>query len=169
MGDTSSNDYVSIVLLVFGGVFHWFICCRVDCDFWRCFKNLREMYEYCGEWCDLNWPNIYIYIPGTQMTSIFEGQPPKKRPFPIKTRVIWVPGIYIYTYVFLQILGPKVTLLFFAKKDIWRLVCTSNFKLEKVEKLVLTKRGEKNRKASWTQKTCHQYVSFGRCIFEIIL
>ena len=37
---------------------------------------------------------IYIYIPGTQMTSIFEGQPPKTRPFPIKTRVIWVPGIY---------------------------------------------------------------------------
>ena len=28
------------------------------------------------------------------MTSIFEGQPPKTRPFPIKTRVIWVPGIY---------------------------------------------------------------------------
>ena len=27
------------------------------------------------------------------MTSIFEGQPPKTRPFPIKTRVIWVPGI----------------------------------------------------------------------------
>ncbi len=26
------------------------------------------------------------------MTSIFEGQPPKRRPFPIKTRVIWVPG-----------------------------------------------------------------------------
>ena len=30
------------------------------------------------------------------MTSIFEGHPPKTRPFPIKTRVIWVPGIYIY-------------------------------------------------------------------------
>ena len=28
------------------------------------------------------------------MTSIFEGQPPKTRPFPIKTRVIWVPGMY---------------------------------------------------------------------------
>ena len=26
------------------------------------------------------------------MTSIFEGQPPKRRPFPIRTRVIWVPG-----------------------------------------------------------------------------
>ena len=32
------------------------------------------------------------------MTSIFEGQPPKTRSFPIKTRgPIWVPGIYIYT------------------------------------------------------------------------
>ena len=40
--------------------------------------------------------NIYIYIPGTQMTSIFEGQPPKTRSFSIKTRVIWVPGMYIY-------------------------------------------------------------------------
>ena len=40
--------------------------------------------------------NKFIYIPGTQMTSIFEGQPPKTRSFPIKTRVIWVPGIYTY-------------------------------------------------------------------------
>ena len=28
------------------------------------------------------------------MTSIFEGQPSKTRPFPIETEVIWVPGIY---------------------------------------------------------------------------
>ena len=35
----------------------------------------------------------YIYLPGTPMTSIFEGQPPKTRSFPTKTRVIWVPGI----------------------------------------------------------------------------
>ena len=42
---------------------------------------------------------LTIYtIPGTQMTSIFEGQPSKTRPFPIKTRVIWVPGICIYIY-----------------------------------------------------------------------
>ena len=38
---------------------------------------------------------LYIYIPRTQLTSIFEGQPSKTRPFPIKTRVIWV---YIYIY-----------------------------------------------------------------------
>ena len=34
-----------------------------------------------------------VYKPRTQMTSIFEGQPSKTRPFPIKTRVIWVLGI----------------------------------------------------------------------------
>ena len=32
------------------------------------------------------------------MTSIFEGQPPKTRPFPVKTRVIWVLGMYIFIY-----------------------------------------------------------------------
>ena len=40
--------------------------------------------------------NIYIYTPRTQLTLIFEGQPPKTRPFPIKTRVIWVLGIYFF-------------------------------------------------------------------------
>ena len=34
---------------------------------------------------------IYINIPRAPMTSIFEGQPFKTRPFPIKTTVIWVP------------------------------------------------------------------------------
>ena len=36
-----------------------------------------------------------MYVPRTQMTPIFEGQPPKTRPFPIKTGVIRVPGMYI--------------------------------------------------------------------------
>ena len=45
--------------------------------------------------------NIYIYvyicIPGTQMTSIFEGQSPQTRPFKIKKRVMFrVPGIYVH-------------------------------------------------------------------------
>ena len=35
-------------------------------------------------------------IPGTQMTSIFEGQPHKARPFRTKRRVIWVPSIYMF-------------------------------------------------------------------------
>ena len=38
----------------------------------------------------------HIYIPGAPMTCIFEGQSPKTRPFPTKTMVIWVLGIYIY-------------------------------------------------------------------------
>ena len=33
------------------------------------------------------------------MISILEGQPPKTRPFSIKTRVIWVPGIYKFTHL----------------------------------------------------------------------
>ena len=39
---------------------------------------------------------VPIYIPGAPMTCIFEGQSPKTRPFPTKTMVIWVLGIYIY-------------------------------------------------------------------------
>ncbi len=42
---------------------------------------------------------IYIYIPRTQKASIVEGQFSKTRPFAIKTRVIWVLGIYIYTHI----------------------------------------------------------------------
>ena len=38
--------------------------------------------------------HIYIYIPRTCLSSIFEGQPYKTRPFSIKTRIIWVLGIY---------------------------------------------------------------------------
>ena len=37
---------------------------------------------------------LVIYIPRIQLCPIFEGQPPKTRPFQIKARVIWVPGIY---------------------------------------------------------------------------
>ena len=48
-----------------------------------------------------------IYISGTPMTSTFEGQPPETRPFPLKTRVIWVLGIYIYIYT-LPIYPPGV-------------------------------------------------------------
>ena len=54
-------------------------------------KNMKN-YRYCHPFI---FSKYDLYIPGTQMTSIFEGQPPKTRPFPIKTRVIWVPGIYI--------------------------------------------------------------------------
>ena len=40
---------------------------------------------------------LFIYVPRAPMTSIFEGRPSKTRPFPIKTRVIWVLGIYHVT------------------------------------------------------------------------
>ena len=41
--------------------------------------------------------NVYIYVPRAQMTSIFEGQPSKRRPFPIKIGVIgFQVCIYIY-------------------------------------------------------------------------
>ncbi len=42
----------------------------------------------------------YNYIPRTQLASIFECQTSKSRPFPIKTRVTWVRGIYIYIYIY---------------------------------------------------------------------
>ena len=51
---------------------------------------------------------MYIYIPRTQLTSIFEGQPSKTRPFSIKTRVIWVLGIhilYIQLYTLVTLCG----------------------------------------------------------------
>ena len=38
------------------------------------------------------------------MTSIFEGQPLKTKPFQTKTRVIWVPGIYIYISTMVSII-----------------------------------------------------------------
>ena len=40
-----------------------------------------------------------ISYPRTQLISIFEGEPSKTRPFPIKTRVIWVLGIYYIHYI----------------------------------------------------------------------
>ena len=42
-------------------------------------------------------------MPRTQLTSIFEGQPLRTRPFPSKTRVTWVLGGVIYH---LQLGGP---------------------------------------------------------------
>ena len=42
-------------------------------------------------------PELYshVSIPGTCLSSIFGFEPSKRRPFPFKTRVIWVPGMYI--------------------------------------------------------------------------
>ena len=59
------------------------------------------------------------------MTSIFEGQPPKTRPFPIKTRVIWVPGIYIFVWrvqvtglayrIFIPVIGSNSNVIGFTR------------------------------------------------------
>ena len=39
---------------------------------------------------------IYIYIYLEPKWPIYEGQPPQnKAKIPIKTRVIWVPGVYL--------------------------------------------------------------------------
>ena len=58
------------------------------------------MRQFGAIWSDLLrfpgtfWDGLFVVasnlicIPGTQTTSIFEGQPPKTRPSPIKTRVI---------------------------------------------------------------------------------
>ena len=43
---------------------------------------------------------IYIYIPGTCLSSILGVEPSKTRPFSSKTRVIWVPGIHIYIHTY---------------------------------------------------------------------
>ena len=45
-------------------------------------------------WDDVWNTLVYIYIPGTCLSSILGFEPSKRRPFPFKTRVIWVPGIY---------------------------------------------------------------------------
>ena len=45
-----------------------------------------------------NVKEIYIYIPGTCLSSMLGVKPSKTRPCSSKTRVIWVPGIYIYNW-----------------------------------------------------------------------
>ena len=60
-----------------------------------------HIYIYIYVYMCLHSVDLYgIYIPRAQITSIFEGQPSKTRPFPIKSRVIWVLGIYIYMPTF---------------------------------------------------------------------
>ena len=61
---------------------------------------------------------IYIYVlsiflfvflvPGTCLSSISSLGPSKTRSFPIKTRVIWVPGIIIPLCFIFQILRPDL-------------------------------------------------------------
>ena len=61
--------------------------------------SLRECRKETGwEVCCLQKKSRHLwdwYIPRTQLTSIFEGQPSKTRPLSIKTRVIWVLGYLV--------------------------------------------------------------------------
>ena len=58
-----------------------------------CFSNSQGTGERNIVKCIYAFSPNELYIPGTQMTSIFEGQPPlNKAELRIKTRVIWVPG-----------------------------------------------------------------------------
>ena len=78
-----------------GVVWSWILCWNVGL-LYICICIYIYVYMYICIY-------IYTYIPGTPLTSIFEGQPLKARPFPTKTRVIWVPGMYphySHTYVF---------------------------------------------------------------------
>ena len=59
---------------------------------------------------------IYIYIPETCLSFVLGVEPSKRRAFPIKTRVMWVPGIYIYIAVFTTLLQPDL----FAAKALCR-------------------------------------------------
>ena len=57
----------------------------------------------CSPWTYYTILPSYIYIPGTCLSSILVVEPSKTRSFPIKTRVIWVPGIYIYIYKYIHL------------------------------------------------------------------
>ena len=59
-----------------------------------CFSKGIPLISGKSRW--VKYYNLARYIPRTQLTSIFEGQPSKTRPFPFKTRVSWVPGIYTW-------------------------------------------------------------------------
>ena len=61
---------------------------------------------------------IYIYIPGTYLSSIFSLDHSKTRSFPIKTRVIWVPGIYIYTPLLFVVPAEHLPVPFESQVDV---------------------------------------------------
>ena len=77
----------------------------VDQGAFGCFRSILVGYSQgClvyrmvdGEAC---WR--YVYCTWSPNDLYFEGQAPKSRPFPTKKRVIWVPGIYIYTFMFVS-------------------------------------------------------------------
>ena len=88
---------------------------------WNIIEEIQEMQKLLVNWRDfpcffcvlfglvsINDPCSSIWLPRTQMTSIFKGQPSKTRPFPIKTRVIWVLGCSRYIYIHWVYACPKL-------------------------------------------------------------
>ena len=75
------------------------------------------------------------------MSSIFEGRPPKTRPFAIKTRVIWVPGIYMRAHMLKEkkSTNPKISGEIFHLKQAW-LYCLSSPGCKKATQDILTVR-----------------------------
>ena len=65
------------------------------------FRSSEEDFEF-EEIQRVEWNSfgLMLYIPGTCLSSILGVEPSKTRPFSSKTRVIWVPGIYIYIFCF---------------------------------------------------------------------
>ena len=58
----------------------------------RDIRVFKEWYVYIY----IYYINIYIYIPGTCLSFVLRVEPSKRRYFPIKARVICVPGIYTF-------------------------------------------------------------------------
>ena len=64
---------------------------------------------------------IYIYIPGTCLSSILVVEPFKTMSFPIKTRVIWVAGMYIHYFDCIYIyINKYIYILLVAKLSSFR-------------------------------------------------
>ena len=80
-------DGVRSCLLAMGNLRHWRSCCA-SCGGAGCFFFSLSF----GKKTDRHINCIYT-LPGTCLSSILGLQPSKTRSFPIKTRVIWVPGI----------------------------------------------------------------------------
>ena len=60
----------------------------------RCFRVV------IGDWVEA-WNLYLLYVPGTCLSSILGFEPSKRRPFPFKTKVSWVPGMYIFMYIYI--------------------------------------------------------------------
>ena len=97
-----------------------FVCLFVCfCEMWPCVsrflpvirpENHLYILSFLVSLGIFNFFNFIIYIlPGTWLSSILGSEPSKGRPFPFKTRVIWVPGICIYIIISKHFDDPEVS------------------------------------------------------------